>query len=166
MQVKAIALDVDGTLTDGGFWWGDLGEELKRFSYRDVMGISIGTRNGLKFALISGEDSNLVDRFAEKMHIADVYKGCKDKAAALQDFAKRAGVSLGEICFMGDDVNDLPAMRIAGFSGAPSDAVADVKACAKFVSGYPGGHGAVRDLIDHLLTGSTIEWSLGQRVAC
>ena len=166
MRVKAIALDVDGTLTDGGFWWGEFGDELKKFSYRDVMGISLGTKQGVRFALISGEDSPLVDRFAAKMKIEHVYRGCKDKALALHALSLRLDLPLSEICFMGDDVNDLPAMRIAGFSAAPADAVPEVKAFAKFVSTCGGGNGAVRDLIDHVLSDAIPKWTLGLRVAC
>jgi 3-deoxy-D-manno-octulosonate 8-phosphate phosphatase (KDO 8-P phosphatase) len=73
-QIKAVALDVDGVLTDGSFWWGPNGEEFKQFNFADVMGISLGRKAGLLFALISGEASPLVDRFAEKMGIVDVYK--------------------------------------------------------------------------------------------
>ena len=79
-QIKAIALDVDGVLTDGTFWWGPDGQEWKRFSFRDVMGISRARRAGLVSALISGEDTPLVDRFARKMEIDHVFKGCNDKA--------------------------------------------------------------------------------------
>ena len=81
-------------LTDGGFWWGPNGEEFKQFNFADVMGISLGRKAGLRFALISGEASPLVDRFAEKMGIVDVYKGCKDKAAALRAFAEKHDLSL------------------------------------------------------------------------
>src|ERR1700683_3355331 len=101
-DLKAIALDVDGVLTDGGVWWGPNGEEWKRFSFADIMGVSLAHKAGLAVTLISGEDSPLVDRFAAKMNLADITKGCKDKAAALRDFAKRRELSLDEICFMGD----------------------------------------------------------------
>src|SRR5947209_619919 len=100
--IKAIALDVDGVLTDGTFWWGPGGAEWKRFSFRDVMGVSRGRQAGLIFALISGEDSPLVDRYAEKMQISDVHKGCKDKARAVRAFAEARGLELSQICFMGD----------------------------------------------------------------
>ncbi len=119
-------------LTDGGFWWGPNGEEWKRFCFADIMGLSLARRAGFILALISGEDSPLVDRYAEKMHIRHVIKGCRDKAAALSDFAAAVGVDLAEICFMGDDVNDLPAMQIAGFSAAPANAAPDVLASGRF----------------------------------
>ena len=150
-QVKAIALDVDGVLTDDGFWWGPGGEEWKRFSFADVMGISIAIRKGIRFALISGENSPLVDRYAAKMSITDVYKGCKDKAAALRQFADKHDLLLAEICFMGNDVNDLRAIEIAGVSAAPADARPEVLAKAKLISTNRSGHGAVRDVIDMLL---------------
>jgi 3-deoxy-D-manno-octulosonate 8-phosphate phosphatase (KDO 8-P phosphatase) len=151
MAVKAVALDVDGVLTDGGFWWGPEGQEWKRFSFRDVMGVSLGRRAGLRFALISGEDSPLVDRFARKMGIEDVFKGCKDKAAALQAFAQKHHLELSEIAFMGDDVNDLGAMKLAGLAAAPADAHEAARRAAAVVTKSPGGHGAVRELVDSIL---------------
>jgi 3-deoxy-D-manno-octulosonate 8-phosphate phosphatase (KDO 8-P phosphatase) len=147
-QIKAIALDVDGVLTDGTFWWDADGAEVKRFSFVDVMGISLGRKAGLIFALISGEDSPLVDRYAQKMGIADVFKGCKDKGAALREFAQRRELQLHEICFMGDDVNDLPALAIAGVSAAPATAHAKVLRQVGLVMGHAGGQGAVRELVD------------------
>jgi 3-deoxy-D-manno-octulosonate 8-phosphate phosphatase (KDO 8-P phosphatase) len=149
--IKAIALDVDGVLTDGAFWWGPNGEEFKRFSFIDIMGISLARKAGLIVALISGEDSPLVDRYALKMGISDVAKGCKDKGSALREFAARRGLSLSEICYMGDDVNDLSAMAIAGIAAAPAGARPQVLEAAAFKSTQNGGNGAVRELIDAIL---------------
>jgi 3-deoxy-D-manno-octulosonate 8-phosphate phosphatase (KDO 8-P phosphatase) len=150
-QIRAVALDVDGVLTDGGLWWGANGEEWKRFCFRDIMGLSLARRAGLKLALISGEDSPLVDRYAEKMMIRHVVKACRNKAAALKEFASAAGLSLREVCFMGDDINDLPAMQIAGLSSAPANAARDVLSIAQFVAKSAGGEGAVRELIEAIL---------------
>jgi 3-deoxy-D-manno-octulosonate 8-phosphate phosphatase (KDO 8-P phosphatase) len=151
-RIRAIALDVDGVLTDGGVWWGPNGEEWKRFSFVDIMGVSLALRAGLNFALISGEDSPLVDRYARKLRITHVAKGCRDKAHALREYAASAGIDLTEICYMGDDVNDLPAMRIAGFSAAPSNAAREVISSVNFVAKASGGSGAVRELVEELLT--------------
>jgi 3-deoxy-D-manno-octulosonate 8-phosphate phosphatase (KDO 8-P phosphatase) len=156
-RVRALALDVDGVLTDGGFWWGPNGEEWKRFCFADVMGVSLAKKAGLIVALISGEDSPLVDRFASKMGITDVEKNCKDKAGALRSFAERRGLALSEVCFMGDDVNDLEAMRITGMSAAPSSAVPAVLKAAAFVATKPGGNGAVRELVDAILLANATE---------
>ncbi len=152
LTLQAIAFDVDGVLTDGILLWSSTStEEIKRFSFADIMGISLLRRLGIKMALISGEPSPLVDRYAAKMHIKDVTKGCRDKAAALKEFAVRHGLDLSETCFMGDDVNDLSAIKIAGYSAAPANANPEVLRQVKFVCKYNGGHGAVRELVDSLL---------------
>jgi 3-deoxy-D-manno-octulosonate 8-phosphate phosphatase (KDO 8-P phosphatase) len=149
--IKALALDVDGVLTDGGVWWGPEGQEWKRFCFADIMGVSRALKAGLIVALISGEDSPLVDRFAQKLGIRYVEKGCKDKASALKKFAGEATLNVHEICFMGDDVNDLAAMRLAGKAAAPADAQPEVCSAAAFVSTRKGGNGAVRELIEAIL---------------
>jgi 3-deoxy-D-manno-octulosonate 8-phosphate phosphatase (KDO 8-P phosphatase) len=150
--IRAVAIDVDGVLSDGGLWWGPGGEEWKRFCFADIMGVSLARRAGLILALISGENSPLVDRYAEKMLIHHVIKGCRDKAAALREFAAAAGLELNQICFIGDDVNDLPAMAIAGLAAAPANAATVVLERAHFIANAPGGNGAVRELMDALLT--------------
>jgi 3-deoxy-D-manno-octulosonate 8-phosphate phosphatase (KDO 8-P phosphatase) len=149
--IRAVAIDVDGVLSDGGLWWGPGGEEWKRFCFADIMGVSLARRAGLILALISGEICPLVDRYAEKMLIRHVTKGCRDKAAALREFAAAAGLELNQICFIGDDVNDLPAMAIAGLAAAPANATAVVLERAHFIAKAPGGNGAVRELMDALL---------------
>jgi len=150
-HLKALVFDVDGVLTDGGVWWGPNGEEWKRFSFIDIMAVSLALKAGLLIGLISGEDSPLVDRFATKMGITDVTKGCRDKAAALRAFADRHGLDLGDVAFMGDDVNDLEAMKLSGLSATTANAVSVVRDSATFVSERPGGQGAVRDFVDAVL---------------
>ena len=151
MPIKAVAFDVDGVLTDGGFWWGPDGQEWKRFCFADIMGLSLARKAGLTLALISGEDSPLVDRLAAKMGITDVYKNCKDKAQALRSFADSRHLDLQEICFMGDDVNDLAALEIAGLAVAPADARPSVIQKCSYVANAKGGNGAAREVIDLIL---------------
>lgn len=150
--IKAIALDVDGVLTDGGVWWGPNGEESKRFHFADIMGVSLARKAGLLVTLISGENSPLVDRFAAKLKLTDFTKGCTEKDAALRSFAERNQLALKDICFMGDDVNDLAAMAIAGMSAAPADARPAVLSKVSFICKKNGGNGAVRELIDAILS--------------
>lgn len=149
--IEALVMDVDGVLTDGTFLWSGSGEESKRFSFEDVMGLSRALRAGLRLGLISGEDSPLVDRFAEKVGISNVAKGCKEKGTALRQFAESTGVDLTRIAFVGDDVNDLPALQIAGLSVAPANAQPPVKAAVALVLGRSGGQGAVRELVELIL---------------
>jgi len=138
-------------LTDGTFFWGPNGEEWKRFSFADVMGISLAKKQGIAFALISGEATPLIDRFAEKMGIVDVFKGCKDKAAALREWMTRRGLQGEQVCFMGDDVNDISAMKVAGFAVAPANANEAVIKVVDVVTLRRGGDGAARELLDALL---------------
>jgi 3-deoxy-D-manno-octulosonate 8-phosphate phosphatase (KDO 8-P phosphatase) len=159
--VRGIALDVDGVLTDGSFWWGPNGEEFKRFHFLDVMGIARAKRAGIVFALISGEDSPVVSRFASKLGIIDVHAGCQDKGAAVQMFAAHNAFDLGDMCFMGDDVNDLSAMAVVGHPAAPSNAHPLVLARASIVTTRTGGNGAVRELIDHLVSKGLAHVSYG-----
>jgi len=154
--IKALALDVDGVLTDGGFWWGTDGTEWKRFCFADVMGLSLARKSGMLLAIISGEDSPLIDRFAGKLGITNIWKGCTDKARALVFFAERNNLSLDEICFMGDDVNDLPALEIAGLPAAPADARPVVLEKCGFITTAKAGNGAVRELVDYLLASQTV----------
>src|SRR6185312_998268 len=124
--IAAVAIDVDGVLTDNSFWWGSNGEEFKRFCFADLSGLRIALSAGVEIALVSGESSPsgiaLVERLAKKVGVTNVYAGCHDKSAAVREFAKKNGVKLSEICFMGDDLIDIPAMSIVGLAAAPPDA--------------------------------------------
>ncbi len=154
--IKAIAMDVDGVLTDGGVWWGPNGEEWKRFHFADIMGLSLARKSGMVIALISGEDSPLIDRLASKLGIGDVHKNCKDKAGALRAFSEHHGLQLQDICFIGDDVNDLSALSIVGLSACPADARPSIRKHCQVVTKLGGGNGAVREVVDILLASAKI----------
>jgi 3-deoxy-D-manno-octulosonate 8-phosphate phosphatase (KDO 8-P phosphatase) len=155
LTLRALAMDVDGVLTDGTLTWSPNGEEFKTFSFSDIMGLSLLRRIGFKMALISGEPSPQVDLYARKMHIPFVAKGIRDKAAALRAFSEKFAVPLASICYFGDDINDLQAMEIAGLCACPSNAADEVAAFVYTHSGYVstarGGQGAVRSLADAIL---------------
>jgi 3-deoxy-D-manno-octulosonate 8-phosphate phosphatase (KDO 8-P phosphatase) len=155
LTLRAIAMDVDGVLTDGTLSWSTTGEELKTFSFSDIMGLSLLRRIGFKMALISGEASPQVDLYAKKMHIPFVAKGIRDKPGALRAFSEKFGIPLQSICYFGDDINDLAAMEIAGLCACPSNAAEEVATFvythSGFVSICRGGQGAVRSLADAIL---------------
>ena len=154
-NIKAIATDVDGVLTDGTFWWGANGEEMKRFSFADLTGVAMARKAGLHLAIISGESSQdgkaLVQRFADKLQIVDVYKGCHDKAGAVSEFAAKYNLELSEVCFIGDDLLDIPAMDIVGLSVSPANAQRAAKAKARFVTAALGGGGVLREVVEIIL---------------
>lgn len=150
-SIDALVMDVDGVLTDGTFVFSSSGEESKRFSFEDVMGLSRAQRAGITLGLISGEDSVLVNRFAQKLNIVNVTKGCKEKGLALLDFSMRTGIPLERTAYLGDDVNDLPALALAGVSVAPANAQPQVKAAVSLILDRSGGQGAVRQFVEMIL---------------
>lgn len=149
--IKALAMDFDGVLTDGAVWWGPNGEEWKRLHFADIMGLSLARKSGMLIALISGENSPIVDRLARRFGIIDIHKECKDKASAVRKFSEQHGLDLREICFIGDDVNDLPALEIVGLSACPADARPSIRKRCQLVAKLTGGNGAVREIVDTLL---------------
>lgn len=157
MPIRAIALDIDGVLTDDGLYVSADTRAVKRFSVRDRSGLWRALREGMRIALISGDSTpdgvDIARRYADTLGLTDVWLGCHDKAAALCEFAARHGLALSEICFMGDDTLDVPAMRMSGISAAPCDAHPAALEVAHRVTRAAGGRGAVRELIDALLDG-------------
>jgi 3-deoxy-D-manno-octulosonate 8-phosphate phosphatase (KDO 8-P phosphatase) len=150
VPIKAVVMDVDGVLTDGTVWLDEGGHELKRVCFADIMGVSLGRRAGLLFALISGEGGPALDRIAAKFGIGDVYADCKDKGSAFENFARKHDLALDEICFIGDDVNDLPAFERCGLAVAPAGAHPSARDHAQLVTEHGSGAGAVREVIDRL----------------
>jgi 3-deoxy-D-manno-octulosonate 8-phosphate phosphatase (KDO 8-P phosphatase) len=151
VQIKAVVMDVDGVLTDGTVSLDEEGHESKRISFADIMGVSLGRRSGLRFALVSGEDGPTLDQIARKFGIDEIFRGCKDKASALREFAARHDLDLSDVCFIGDDVNDVPALEISGLAAVPATAQSAAIAKATIVTTRGGGSGSVREVIDQLL---------------
>jgi 3-deoxy-D-manno-octulosonate 8-phosphate phosphatase (KDO 8-P phosphatase) len=151
VAIKGVAMDVDGVLTDGTVAIDEAGHESKRISFADIMGLSIGRKAGLAFALVSGEGGPLLDAIAAKLGVTEIYANCKDKASAVRTFAERNGFDLDEVCYIGDDVNDVPALEITGLAVVPAGAHTAASAAASVVTVRPGGAGSVREVIDSLL---------------
>ena len=149
-RIRAVAFDVDGVFTDGSVWLGPGGEEYKGTSFLDIMGVAQARRAGILVGFISGEDTPFVHLLARRLGVVDVWAGCKDKASAFQELGVRHGFNVEEMGFMGDDINDVGAMQLAGFAAAPSTAHRTARAVASFVTTSPGGRGAVREVLDLL----------------
>ena len=120
--VRLMVFDVDGVLTDGGLYYGENGEQLKRFNALDGHGLRLLLEGGLKVALMTGRSGPIVARRAAELGIAEVMQGVRDKGAALAELAQRAGVQLNQAGYMGDDIIDLPAMQRAGFAATVPNA--------------------------------------------
>ena len=151
-RIRLVALDMDGTLTDGSINIGSEGELFKRFNAKDGLGITTARRYGLRISVITGRKGPIILRRTEELGIAeDVMSGISAKKKALQALAEKYDLSLEEIAFMGDDLNDLPALSAAGLSAAPADAAEDVKKVVEYIAPHKGGQGAVRDLLELIL---------------
>jgi 3-deoxy-D-manno-octulosonate 8-phosphate phosphatase (KDO 8-P phosphatase) len=144
-------MDVDGTLTDGAITYAEDGTEWKSFHSRDGLGIKLLAMAGIEAAIVTGRESPVVARRARELGIREVVQGAEDKAEAVRRLRERRGVPAAAVAYVGDDLSDLPAMREAAFSAAPSDAAPEVRAAATFVSALGGGRGAVREAIETLL---------------
>jgi|CXWL01.1.fsa_nt_gi YrbI family 3-deoxy-D-manno-octulosonate 8-phosphate phosphatase len=150
-KVKIVATDVDGVLTDGGMYYAESGDEWKKFNTRDGMGIKLLQKAGLITAIITQEQTKLLARRGQKLAIPEVHQGIYDKLAVLQDMVSRYGVTLNEVAYIGDDVNDLAALRAVGVSAAPADAIPVVRQTVGYLCRKKGGEGAVRELADLIL---------------
>lgn len=151
-KIKFLLLDVDGVLTDGGVYYGEAGEEFKKFNTQDGFGIVRIQSMGVKIGIITGRFSRSVERRAKELGITEVYQNMENKAEAYGAIKTRLGVGDGEIAYIGDDEPDLPILSKAGFSAAPADAVGDVRKAVDYVCKRRGGEGAVREVIDMILS--------------
>lgn len=150
-HVQLLVLDVDGVLTDGRLHITERGEETKVFHVRDGSGIVALQRAGVPVAIISGRASAAVTRRAEELHIPHVHQGVSDKGAAFDALLQGLGVAPAAVACVGDDTPDLPMLQRAGLAVAVADAHPAAKAVAHWVTGAPGGLGAVREVCDLLL---------------
>lgn len=149
--VRALALDVDGVLTDGRLRYGADGEQVKVFHARDGLGLRLLMAEHIPVALVSGRGGDAVRRRAADLRIQHLYLDCHDKVAAVTHFAEALGLALEAVAFVGDDVLDLSAMRCCGLGVAVADAHPSVRAEAAWTTHARGGEGAVREVADALL---------------
>jgi len=149
--VRMMVFDVDGVLTGGDILYTDEGAEGKFFDVKDGLGLRVAYDAGLAIVLMTGRSSRVVERRARDLHIHDVLQRVGDKAEALRQLAVEKGIPLERIAFMGDDINDREAMRAAGVSIAPADAVDEIRDLANLVTDRPGGHGAAREAVEAVL---------------
>jgi 3-deoxy-D-manno-octulosonate 8-phosphate phosphatase (KDO 8-P phosphatase) len=150
-RIELLAMDVDGTLTDGTILLTSTGDEIKGFSSRDGIGLKLLRLAGLEAAFVTARSGFAVRRRAKELGVRDVVLGSQDKGAALRALAKKRGLPLERIAFMGDDLQDLPALTIAGVSIAVADAPREVRERVDLVTRARGGSGAVREAIERLL---------------
>ncbi len=149
--IRLFATDVDGVLTDAGMYYSESGDEWKKFNTRDGMGIKLLQKAGLTTAIITQESTKIVMRRAQKLTIPEVHQGAYDKLAVLRDLIARHGLTMEQVAYIGDDVNDLQALGAVGFSASPADGMPPVLKTVRYVCKKNGGEGAVREVADLIL---------------
>lgn len=150
-RIRLLVLDVDGTMTDGRIFLDAEGREIKVFDVRDGAGLRRWMDAGGLVALVTGRSSAAVDRRAQELGIEHVRQGVREKGPVLEAIRRACGVAAEEVAAMGDDLPDLPMLERAAYAMAPADAVPEVRAACRFVTAAPGGRGAVREAVEHLL---------------
>jgi 3-deoxy-D-manno-octulosonate 8-phosphate phosphatase (KDO 8-P phosphatase) len=149
--VRALVTDVDGVLTDGGLYYGEHGDELKRFDVRDGQGLVLLREAGVLVAIVTRKQSSIVSRRAQDLGITEVHQSSTDKAAVVTALLARHDIPPHAAAYIGDDVGDIPAMKLVGLPIAVKDAVPPVRRAAHYVTKAGGGHGAIREIADLIL---------------
>jgi N-acylneuraminate cytidylyltransferase len=152
VSIKLVISDVDGVLTDGGMYYSENGEVMKKFNTKDGMGMELLSNKGIKTILISKENSKIVKARAKKLSVSKVFLGIYNKELLLPEICKKFQVSKNEICYIGDDINDLEIMNNVGFSACPMNAISTIKDMADYISNYSGGDGVFRDIAELILS--------------
>jgi 3-deoxy-D-manno-octulosonate 8-phosphate phosphatase (KDO 8-P phosphatase) len=150
-ELALVLCDVDGVMTDGSLLFGPDGTELKSLNVRDGLGIVLAHHAGLQTGLVSGRSSEPIARRAAELGMAVIHQGVVDKAAALAQILDQQRLSASQVAYMGDDLNDLPVMRMVGLSAAPGDAPREVRERAHLVTRAAGGRGCLREFLEIIL---------------
>lgn len=155
-KIKCVLSDSDGVLTDGGMYYSENGDELKKFNTKDGKGFELLRKKGYITGIITGENIDLVKRRAEKLQLDEVFLGVKDKIAILDEICNKYDLKYENIAYIGDDINDLEIMKHVGLSFAVNNAIDSVKEVSDYVTLLNGGDGAVREFIEFILKKQTI----------
>lgn len=159
-KIKLFLTDVDGCLTDGGMYYSASGEEMKRFCTYDGMGMALLRNAGIPCGILTSEQSPIVKARSEKLHLDFLYlgvgnrehTGCLTKLEAAKQICDKLGITLEEVCYVGDDINDLELLRSVGLAACPNSAMPIVKALPNIlILSHAGGTGAIREMCDKIL---------------
>lgn len=150
-NIKLFLTDCDGCLTDGGMYYSEQGDELKKFNTKDGMGFQLLREQGIRTGIITGEDRALNQRRADKLKLDIIEQGCSDKVSVITRLCQEMHIDWKNVLYIGDDRNDLPVIEKAGFSCCPADAIAEVRERADYVAQAKGGAGVIREIAELLL---------------
>ena len=155
-DIKMVLMDCDGVLTDAGMYYSENGDELKKFNALDGMGIRLLRERGILVGIITGEDRELNKRRAEKIKVDIFVPGCKDKLSKVKEICKERGIVLSNVCYIGDDINDTNVIKSVGLGCSVPNGIDEVKKTAQYITTREGGSGAVREVVDMLISSGRI----------
>lgn len=150
MLPKLILTDIDGVWTDGGMYYDQSGNEWKRFNTSDSAGVLFCKNLKIPVGIVTGENTKIVQRRAEKLNIEFLFQGVSDKLSLVRDLCEKENISLEEVAYIGDDLGDMSLLKEVGFSAAPSNAPSYVKEIVDFVTNKKGGDGAFREFVEEI----------------
>lgn len=150
-EITTFIFDVDGVLTDGSVQVTDNGQSLRTFNIKDGYAMQLAVKKGYNLCIISGGDGIAMGKRFFNLGITDVFLGSGDKVPIFKQYLSDKKITAGEVLYMGDDIPDLNVMKLVGLAACPADAVEEIKAVSTFISPYPGGKTAVRDIIEKVM---------------
>jgi 3-deoxy-D-manno-octulosonate 8-phosphate phosphatase (KDO 8-P phosphatase) len=152
MKIKLVVTDIDGVWTDGGMYYDNQGNELKKFHTYDSAGILFSKINGIKTAILTGEDTRIVERRAKKLNVDYLFQGIRNKLQTIEELCRSLSINLSEVAFIGDDINDLVLLQSVGISACPNSAPGYIKNEVDWVLTKNGGEGVFREFVEKILT--------------
>jgi YrbI family 3-deoxy-D-manno-octulosonate 8-phosphate phosphatase len=150
-KIKLFITDIDGVWTDGGMYYDNFDNEFKKFNTSDSAGVLYAKALNIPVAIITGEDTIIVKRRAEKLKIDYLFQGVKNKIVVAHQLVESLGISLADCAYIGDDINDIPLLKAVGFSASPANASVYIKDLVHYVTVAKGGDGAFREFVEHIL---------------
>ena len=147
-KIKIFLTDSDGCLTDGGMYYTESGDEIKKFNAKDGMGISLLRQKGIVVGIVTGEDVEMVRRRAQKLKLTEVHCGIKDKLDVVKKICDKYQCALENVAYVGDDINDMEVLRAVGLGFSVANGIQEVKEAADYVTKNKGGEGAIREIVD------------------
>jgi len=150
-KIKLLLTDVDGVLTDGGMYYSSKGDIMKKFFVRDGMGVTLLRKHGIDTIIVTKEKNPIINEWYKKMNVKKLYDGILDKGKILNEICKKFEVDPEQICYIGDDINDITLLEKVGFSVVPNDGIIEAKKICDYVCIINGGRGVLREIADMIL---------------
>lgn len=151
INIKLVCTDVDGVLTDGGMYYSEAGDELKKFNTRDGMGVALLKAVGIEVAIVTGEHTKLVAQRAAKLHVTHIFQGIKNKREVVGGLLGQLNLSWAQVAYIGDDINDLEVIQASGLSATVCDGMDVLKREVSYICKLSGGRGAFREFSEMIM---------------